>query len=49
MSVGGGPGANRTGENTGDSGQQTGVIGSSGKGRGTLINTGFRALQSQPQ
>jgi hypothetical protein len=40
---------NHTGENTGDSGQQTAYIESNRKGSGTLINTGFRALQMQRQ
>ena len=38
-----------TGENTGDPGQNPAVIGSSGEAHGTRINTGFAAIQSQPQ
>jgi hypothetical protein len=38
-----------TGGITGDSGQASAVIGSSGKRLGTRINTGAQALHRQPQ
>jgi hypothetical protein len=46
---GAGVAGKHTGENTGDPRQYFAVIGSNSNGRGTLLNTGSRALHSQPQ